>query len=215
MPARSVHILPTAIITAASCAAPAIAQEWAASMTGDWCQPSNWNPAIVPNAIGANAIIRSTNQGGPLATGGIIFINEPITIGALDLDMGFPGPVLTLFSQSITFDNGSGADVFLDASGANVVDITGDIILMGDLISTWTASEGTIFADISGDHAIIHQPVGAGAKRLRLFGNNTYTGQTRIISGTLSIRAASGLGASTAGTIVEADGILLAETIGN
>ncbi|MEC9372318.1 MAG: autotransporter-associated beta strand repeat-containing protein [Planctomycetota bacterium] len=201
------------IAAAALSTTPALAQEWIASTPGLWNDPANWSTPDAPNAVGASATILHSIAGGPITTGGVFTFNAPVTIGSLTIDSGFAGPLFTLAPQQLILDNGGGADVFLIADGSLGVDITGPIHLMGRLNSDWGASNGVISGSISGDYGILHDPPFV-SDRLRLWGNNTYTGETRVINGRLSIETAAGLGAHTAGTTVGEDGVLIMENLG-
>ena len=195
-------------------AAGAHAQTWSSAAPGSWNDPANWSPMTVPNGVGAQAYIASTAAGGPLAmTGGTISFSTPITLGHLSADMGFAGQNLYLTPSVLTLDNGGGADVTMYADGSYGVWITGQIVLMGDLVAEWRASNGEISASISGDHAVIQDAVG-GIPRLRLYGANTYTGGTFVRNGWVGFKNAGNLGGQGATVVVESGGTLVMEQLG-
>ena len=143
------------------------AEVWGAASPGDWNDPMNWSPMSVPNGVGATAEIISTVNGGALANSGTFLSATPITLGSLNLDMGVAGPSIFLNFAELIFDNGGGADVFIDADASLAANIIGPITLRGDLYSAWTASNATISGSISGDYGIYHH-ADHGAGRLKL-----------------------------------------------
>ncbi len=201
-----------ALVLASGLAAPvASAQMWNSPTAGLWNDPANWSPAVVPNSVGAVVVIASTVTGGPLASPGAITFNAPVTLGSLNVDMGISGPSIFLNPIELIFDNGGGADVFLDGDATSAANITGNITLMGNLVSSWTASNADISAAISGNYGITHHGAHP-AGRLRLTGTNTYTGETRCTNGRILISGAENLGAHTVGTTIVGPGVLVVES---
>lgn len=209
--AMSRFLTPVSVLLCAGAAMPCAAQSWNSSSPGLWNDPANWSPMVVPNSVGAVVDITSTVQGGVLASGGAFTFNAPVTLGSLDVNMGTAGPSVFINNIEFIFDNGGGADVFIDGDGSLAANITGPITLMGDLRSTWRASNATFSGSISGDYGIVHEPL-FGLDRLKLWGVNTYTGETVCTEGQLSIIAASGLGSHDVGTTIIGPGDLVVET---
>jgi len=181
--------------------AAAGAEVWNSASVGDWSDPANWSPMSVPNGVGATAEIISTVNGGALANSGTFLSAVPITLGSLNVDMGTAGPSVFLNFNELIFDNGGGADVFLDGDASLAANIVGPITLRGDLHSAWTASNATISGAISGEYGIYHHADHA-AGRLKLWGENTFTGPVQCTNGSVSIIADAGLGSSASGTTI-------------
>lgn len=198
------------MLVALAGAATASGQEWISATPGEWNDAANWSTGVVPNGVGASASIPSSLTGGVLNQSGTITFSGPVTLGSLTADLGTAGPTLTLATQTLTFDAGGGADIPVYTNCAYPTTITGNIVLMGNLVTNWRASNGSITASISGDYGIIHDTDFEG--RLRLYGNNTYTGPTIVRRGRLSIREASNLGGPESATTVEAAGTLILES---
>ncbi len=199
-----------ALVFTAGLAAPvASAQMWNSPTAGLWNDPANWSPAVVPNSVGAVAVIASPGEGGTLMNVGTITFDAPVTVGSLDIDMGISGPSVFLNPIELIFDNGGGADVFIDADSPFATNITGPITLMGNLMSSWTASNAEITGVISGDYGITHHGAHAGGQ-LNLRGTNTYTGETRCTNGRISITRSANLGSHDVGTTIVGPGVLIA-----
>ena len=181
--------------------AAAGAEVWNSASVGDWNDPANWSPMSVPNGVGATAEIISTVNGGALASNGTFVSAVPVTLGSLNLDMGTAGPSIFLNFAELIFDNGGGADVFIDADASLAANIIGPITLRGGLYSSWTASNATISGTISGDYGIYHH-ADHGAGRLKLWGANTFTGPVECSNGWVSIITDAGLGSSETGTTI-------------
>jgi autotransporter-associated beta strand protein len=195
-------------------ASPALAEDWALATLGSWNTDSNWSPMTVPNGVGASASFISTVQGGPISSTGTVTFTSPVTVGSLHVDMGFAGPSIYFNPSTLTLDNGGGADVSIFTNATLNVQISGQIVLMGDLVADWRASNGQISASISGDYGIVtNSGYPSAAARLRLWGNNTYTGQTTAINGDISIQTMAGLGDHAVGTRIEGDSTLIMENL--
>jgi len=194
-------------------AAGAGAQEWISSTPGEWNNGANWSTGAPPNGVGASATILSTLTGGTLNSVGNFTFDAPVTLGSLHADMGIGGPSVSFFPTALTLDAGGGADVTMFTYATGGFTIGGNITLMGNLVTNWRASNGQISASISGDYGIIHDAEFEG--RLRLYGNNTYTGPTIVRSGRLSVREASNLGGPESSTVVEAGGTIILESPSN
>jgi autotransporter-associated beta strand protein len=210
----STALLAAGVLLAADFGSPsASAQEWALPGSGTWHVATTWNPQTVPDGIGAAASFASVAEGGFLTGTCSPTFNEAITLGSLFIDIGISNTPVLLNPPLLIMDNGGGADVFMTTDAAYNVQIYSDVVLMGTLITDWRASNGQISGSISGDYGIIHDtPFNS---RIRLWGNNTYTGPTIARSGAISIRSAAGLGDHAVGTVVEAAGRLYIEGIVN
>ncbi|TVQ32508.1 MAG: hypothetical protein EA376_05705, partial [Phycisphaeraceae bacterium] len=193
-------------------AAPASAQMWIASAPGQWHDPANWSPQVVPNAVGAEAFLASTAAGGSISGGGSMSFSAPITLGHLSVDMGFGGPLFFMNLGTLTLDNGGGADVTIFTTATGVLGISGQIVLMGNLVTDWRADNGQISADISGEYDVIIDSPQAH-RRIRLAGVNTYTGDTVVRSGRLGFNSLQNLGDPSGAIIVEGDGTLILENL--
>ncbi|MFG0274649.1 MAG: autotransporter-associated beta strand repeat-containing protein [Phycisphaerales bacterium] len=202
-----------AALMALAGAASASAQAWTSSTPGEWTDAANWDTASAPNGVGVPATILSTITGGALNSSGVITFAGPVTVGDMVIDLGTAGPSLRLATQTLTLDNGGGADIHIMTNCAYPTVIDGSIVLQGNLVTNWRASNGAVNANISGDYGIIHDTDFEG--RMRLYGNNTYTGPTIVRRGRLSIQSASNLGGPESSTTVEAGGTLILETSAN
>ncbi|MEC9373917.1 MAG: autotransporter-associated beta strand repeat-containing protein [Planctomycetota bacterium] len=199
--------LPVAALALASCAAAANAQEWINTAPGNWNNPLFWSTGVVPDGVGATALLRSDVQGGLLSMDGIFTVATPVTLGSLNIEMGVGGPDIVFLLQGLVLDNGAGADVFLDVSSTTDVQMACPVEIKGDLIMKWGATDGRFTGNISGDFGVVHEPL-ATSHRLRLWGANTYTGETIVRNGILSIRDSDGLGDHSAGTTIDTGGRL-------
>lgn len=192
----------------------AMAEDWALATLINWNDPTHWNPQSVPNGVGASASFVSTVQGGSITTTGNVLLDVPVTLGSLTVDMGFAGPSVFMQGFDLTMDNGGGADVTMYTDGSLNVYLGMDIVLMGNLVTDWRAGNGQIAGSISGDYGVIQDSGNAGY-RIKLWGNNTYTGPTIARKGRISIETAAGLGDHAVGTTIEADGSLIMENLSN
>jgi len=207
MPSRP---LPAVILLALAGSA-ANAQVWNNPGAGAWDDPANWTPMSVPNGVGAPAEIISTESGGVFENPGAITSPVPITIGSLNLDMGIGGPFLNIVCPGVIFDNGGGADVFLSGDATGVASIDAPITLRGDLRSSWTGSNTTFSFPITGDYGIYHDAAFASG-RLRLAGDNAFTGPIVCTRGRVSVTRPEALGTAGAGvTVIGEEAALICE----
>jgi autotransporter-associated beta strand protein len=183
----------------------AAAQDWALTGGGLWNEPANWNPMTVPDGVGAVANIADVISGGTLTVDSTFTFNAPVTLGSLNIEIGFAGPEIYFGPGTITMDNGGGADVSMLTRGTDFGDIQTDIVLMGDLIADWGSSNTPITGIISGNFGITKT---GSPSTLRLAGANTYTGETVIETGSIYMLHAEALGNAAIGTRVEAGGAL-------
>ena len=155
---------------------------WAAAVSGSWSNAGNWIGGV-PDAIGAGALINA-----PTATALTITVDAPQTLGTLLLgDSAAAGAGYTLTgtgTNTLTLNNsGSGATIVVP-NGTHAVNVP--IVLNDNLTISNNASLtlGGAIADGS------NGPMGitlSGSGRLMLAGANTYSGNTTISGGTLTL----------------------------
>lgn len=160
--------------------------------TSSWAIPGNWNPASVPNAVGAVAQFNGNNTGNRTihTDSGI----AGFTVGAILFDLEGTGTSTnslqtgTVAGSKLILDNGgAGAILFThgSATGNNTISVP---LVLNDLViaqvdqttSTSQAGSLNLTAAISGPGSILKQGEG-----LMTFGTGakTYTGETVLNGG--------------------------------
>jgi autotransporter-associated beta strand protein len=157
--------------------------------TAVWDTAGNWNPAVVPNAVGALAQLINGDSANPAAT---VSITASNTMGSMQFDRSTSYTVDSLpaathsliFSASsgsaqiqITVTNGSGAHVI-----AAPVILSSPVTITQGSTANFTIS-GPISENVAGKSLT---KVGTGTLVLSSGAANTYSGGTIINAGTLN-----------------------------
>jgi autotransporter-associated beta strand protein len=182
---------------------------WASSATGSWGTAGNWQGSNPPLAAGDSALFGSA-IGGPIT----VALDGNRTLGRIIFDNVNSYSIIPGSGGSITLDDTG------DASGVNptiaslsgVHFITAPIALAnGATISTAAGSGVSILGNISGNGPIVKD----GAGRAFLLGNNTYSGGTQVLAGSLELDSnnAASTGEISIGDVT-ADGVAAALEIG-
>jgi len=169
---------------------PAYAQTWLGATNNgtagefNWTEITNWSGGAVPNAIGATATF------GPASPGGIVVLDTPITLGALNFNSG---AIYTL--------NGGANLLTFDQGGPGLIDIDmGDVTIAADL----AVSGGGLNIEVDPAPVVVHAEISGaiggvgpitkqGIGTLILSGANTYSGETVITAGTLQLGVAGAI----------------------
>ena len=176
----------------------AVSTTWNLDGSSSWGTAGNWNPAGVPDSIGAlvnfSSVITapvSVTLDGSKTVGAIVFDNAnsytiaPGTGGTLTLNNGLANALVTVNSGSHTI----AAPVAL-AGNANLTAATGSTL--------------TISGSISGAGKTL---TANGTGTVVLSGNNSYSGATTIAAGTLDVAGANALAGTP--SVVEKSGAVL------
>lgn len=174
-------------------APPPPSSAWVPSATGTfyWNKTANWNPAVIPNAVGYVAK-KNVN----LAGNQTVNLDAPATLGELVVGDSSGGQNTTLQkgkSGALAFDQTDNEPAYLSrtADGTGSVTLASDlnIALIDDLtvrLAGGTASSAMLIAGtISGSGKNLTKD-GSGLT-LSLAGANTYSGETRVSGGILSL----------------------------
>ena len=141
----STTTLAAAIALAAHAHLPsASAQDWMLPGGGDWHTVTSWNPQSIPDGIGAAAFFASVEEGGSLTGPCTPVFDSAITLGSLSVELHISNTPVYLNPPLLTMDNGGGADVYWTTDAAYNVQIACDVVLMGNLITDWSASNGQV-----------------------------------------------------------------------
>lgn len=178
----------------------------------DWNVDGNWIPAPFPNSPGS--IARLTTATGSQT----IELGQSITLGKLILGTaGFSAvaPAYTLeqgAAGTLAFDHfGVGGTANLEKSGFNTDVINVPVTLVDSLLANISGGAVKISGPVSGTFGSgVTAITKIGNGNLILSGNNTYTGNTLVNGGLLTITHANALGAGGAGngTVVTSGGQL-------
>ena len=155
---------------------------WAAAVSGSWSNAGNWSGGV-PGTIGAGAVINA-----PTATALTITVNAPQTLGTLLLgDSAAAGAGYTLTgtgSNTLTLNNSGNGATIVVPNGTHAVNVP--IVLNDNLAISNNASLTLGGAIANGSNG----PMGitlSGSGRLALAGGNTYSGNTTVSGGTLTL----------------------------
>ena len=161
---------------------------WNLNSVGSWATSGNWLFGV-PNAVGATAYLAS-NPGITAASSIVLAGNQ--TLGALIFNntVGGTSNSYTISQSngvgSLTFDNGSAQALIDNEAGNHLIAVP--ITLNSDLSASVATSTNTL--TISGAIGGAHRLLVSGAGAVMLSGNNTYTGDTAVNSGTLNLASA-------------------------
>jgi autotransporter-associated beta strand protein len=161
---------------------------WNLNGGGTWATSGNWLFGV-PNAAGATAFLAS---GPGITASSTITLNANETLGALVLNntVGGSSNSYTLAQSGgvggLIFSNGTAQALIDDEAGNHLIGVP--ITLNSDLSVSVATSTNTLTISnvISGTGRLLVS--GAGA--VMLSGNNTYTGDTAVNSGTLNLASA-------------------------
>ncbi|MEI6674888.1 MAG: cadherin-like beta sandwich domain-containing protein, partial [Verrucomicrobiota bacterium] len=166
---------------------------WASTGTTDWGTAGNWTSeygAITPpNAVGSNVVFKAS-----AALSSVDLGSADRSVGSLAFN-NVEGASVTLASTQgkvVIFDNGSALPV-LTVSGSHA--ISAGVKLNGDLSvkPNGITDTLTLSGPISNAGATARGLTLAGNGTLVLAGSNSYTGLTKVTSGTLSLSATGAL----------------------
>ncbi|HEX4412207.1 MAG TPA: autotransporter-associated beta strand repeat-containing protein [Lacipirellulaceae bacterium] len=144
-----------------------------------WNQPLNWLGGV-PNAQGAAANFWRT-----LTSSRTVTLDGTKTIGSMLFDSAYTYTISPGSGGSIIFDNSGGAATLTSSQGGH--DIGVDVQLVSNLTAAVTASTLKISGAISGAGSLTK----TGSGTLLLTSLNTYTGNTVVQAGKLSLSTAS------------------------
>lgn len=149
-----------------------------------------------PSALGSSAAGTTVTSGGEIDMQGQILVSEPLTLNGTGAPSVFPiaapglGALRSLSSDTTGADNWAGPVTLATSS------------------MLWSNADLMVSGVISGSSALTT----SGPGRTALSGNNTYSGQTVVNSGTLKVQSSSGLGTGdgtgATGTIVNGGAVL-------
>jgi len=169
-----------------------------------WNVNSNWsNSTAFPNAAEATATVNA-----PIAAPQTINLNQPITVGALNLGSG--GGTFTVAGNggSLILDNTPGQPSLFELAASKGDTISAPVTLNGTLvISNASASPLTLAGAIGGNNGLLV----AGPGTVVLAGTNTYAGTTAVGAATLQINSAAG--ASTNAILLTGGSTLYENTV--
>ena len=190
----------------------AVVTTWVGPGSGSWGVPSNWNPAVVPNAAGEIAVFTPTVAN---TTAMLTFENvaSGVTVGTLSLlGTGAQGWTIIIDDASpFTFDNnGDGATLSNEntAVGSHLFIIAGGGIVLADDLNVTntsgsTSPDGSILLSsrITGTGNIVFNNVSNtfNAGQIRILSStpaSTFSGSSTIASGAVSFSGNSAFGRS-------------------
>lgn len=156
--------------------------QWSPTAGGNfsWTNALNWLSGAIPNAANATAKVNNNIVGNQTLS-----LNAPITVGRLVIGDANASHGFTIQSGggSLIFDVTSGSAEILKTQGTNDV-ISANLVLLDDLVvSNSSARRLTISGAIGGSRGLTK--TGSGA--VTLAGSNSYSGNTTLNAGTLSL----------------------------
>lgn len=144
---------------------------------GTWGTNSNWTPATVPNAIGAEAIVNGAGPSGtsPATTAMDVLLDGNYTIGKLTRSVA--GAAAT-FPTAPTANDPTKGLTLATSTGTPTINVVGDVFYYSSIFGT----QG-------------FEKTGAGRFTFRFNGiEQNYTGTVKISAGTLGIQTDRNLG---------------------
>jgi autotransporter-associated beta strand protein len=172
----------------------AITAQWAVDGGGSWNVGANWNPATVPNAVGAVATFGSvlTAANAPAT----VTLDGNKTVGNLIFDNLNSYSIVPGTAGGITIDNGIGAPLVSAVQGSHSVSVP----LTIPNPTNFNAGTGAVLT-ISGATGGAGSVTKIGAGTLVLSGANSYSGATLVAAGTLEAANAGALAGSPSLTV--------------
>jgi len=214
IPTRGVgRTLALAAIAAASViyipsAAYAASLSWSSAGTSTLGGSGTWNTSGTNWWNGSSAVAWSDTTGTTdtaVFAGTAGFIGLGSNLGALGLNFGTPGYVLSLGSSTLTLGT-SGIDASALSSGTTTIGGVGSIALGGN--QTWNVGSGATLNAASVISGTTFGITKTGGGLLNLLGSNTFTGAVTISGGTVGIVQDTSLGTASTSTLTLDGGTL-------
>ncbi len=172
---------------------------WAKPFSGTWSTPDNWTTDVVPNVVGAAAVIDVSTTAALTIT-----LDEPVIIGSLVLgnsDSTTVGYTLSgRADNTLTFSNsGNGATIAV-TDGSHVIDAP--VVLADNLVVSGSGmlafGKSSSIVDYGNGYSLTMN--GAGGT-LILSGTDNYSGGTTVTAGTLILTSNTALPDGTSLTV--------------
>ena len=178
----------------------AVDSTWNYDGADNWSNTARWDTGVVPNAVDDTA--RLTFQ---ISASRTITLDAPVTLGTLEIGDASGGSSYTLSgSNALTFQTSSGNAFLRKLNDGGTDYISAPIVLNSTLeISVFDPSDNQVLilsgimsggASAGNTAIVVNNQGGANADKgvTRLDGQNTFTGQVLVQSGTLRIEGTSG-----------------------
>ncbi len=167
---------------------------WSFNGDGNWGLGTNWSSGTAPNAVNAAATFGSATAGTVAVT-----LEGAKTVGAITLSSTTTVYTIGNSANTLTLDNtGSGNSSIQDSLGSHTINAPINLVTSTDVAVASAPLTLTLSGAISGTSTGINK-FGPGTLAITN-ASNTYTGDTRIDDGTVTISGSNSLGTS-AGTI--------------
>lgn len=196
------------------------AQTWNTNASGTWGVAGNWTPGSVPNAVDATATLGSV-----ITSNRVVTVSSPVTLGNLIFN---DNNRYTVTGSTLTFDVSAGSagisafgaggaggghaigsaislndSLVVNRDSAGALTLTGAIANNGNSITVNAANSVVFSGAVSGGGGFIKS--GNATVTMRGAAANTFTGDTQINEGILSLSKSTGITA-VAGNLNIGDG---------
>lgn len=190
---------------------------WTGGAGGVWSSAGNWSGGVPTTGESGGTIVQfNTGSSSTMDIAGLV-LNEIHFTGT--------GNTLTIANgKSLGLSGALATNNILDDVGGNAINGPGSLDLQGavEIFVKVTTGNTTLSCAISGGANI--RIIGSGSTGVELTGNNTYTGTTKVGSGTLLLNSAGvntaivgplivGLGTATPATLKLAQSAEIADTV--
>lgn len=173
--------------------------EWIGTASGLWTNPLNWS-GPVPNASSDSALF-GTVPGVPIS----VTLNGGKTLGSITFNNSNSYTILDAGVDALTLNNGVDPSFVSVLSGTHR--IAADVVLGTDTSATAAPGSSLIFdGEISGSKAF------TTSGTVKLTSPTSYTGQTRVLGGTLALEGDASFDGSTS-LVVDAPANLNVENL--